>query len=116
MDDDVKLNYGVFETQDVEWLTPNEILNLLEALKMVPRTKIRSMLLGDHIHMQSERNYDEAWRMITSKPPVEASEFIHRHGLVNALDMIYLPNEMLIELCDHYKRVSNSKIKKALLL
>jgi len=69
MDDDVKLNYGVFETQDVEWLTPNEILNLLEALKMVPRTKIRSMPLGDHIHMQSERNYDEAWRVITSKPP-----------------------------------------------
>jgi len=91
----VKLNYSVFEAR---WRTEVEILTILETLRMVPITKTESMLLKNDDNNNVQRNYDEAWNVINSNPPADGTIFMREIGLLDASDLMYVPNETLVTL------------------
>jgi len=95
VEDKVKLNYSVFEAR---WRTEVEILTILETLRMVPITKTESMLLKNDVNNNVQRNYDEAWNVINSNPPADGSIFMREIGLLDASDLMYVPNETLVTL------------------
>jgi len=113
VEDKVKLNYSVFEAR---WRTEVEILTILETLRMVPITKTESMLLKNDVNNNVQRNYDEAWNVINSNPPADGSIFMREIGLLDASDLMYVPNETLVTLSQYFKSIPQSKIKKDLLL
>jgi hypothetical protein len=99
-------------------LTAVELTTLLDDLNLVERSKaLRQLGLGLS-SSNDDRNYEVAFKDLFAEmtAPVESVTLLRKYGVVEAEDLAFLDDEVLVSIIRTYKKIPRKRIAQNLKL